>query len=64
MVFANGTSGKDWKWAAVKAIEMNKEEKKKLSKKAKFTHKMDMANMVQFDEKDYMEALDYLGLLK
>ena len=29
MVFANGSSDKNWKWAAVKSIEVNEEEKEK-----------------------------------
>jgi len=65
MIFANGTSGKDWKWAAVKAVPVKKSEREKFKKKdgTYFEHRMDMSSMVTFEEKDFMEALDYLGLL-
>ena len=64
MVFINGKTTKDWKWAAVKAIEIPENEKEKFSdvdKKA--THKIDMSTLKEFDEKDFMEALSYIGLL-
>lgn len=66
MIFANGTSGKDWKWAAVKAVPVKEEEKEKFKKKdgTYFEMKMDMESMKSFEEKDFLEALDYLGLLK
>ena len=38
MVYASGTSAEDWKWAAVKARELNKEEQEKF----KTTHKTDI----------------------
>ena len=62
MIFAYGTTGKDWRWAAVKAVKRTKEDKKK-NPNLKTEYKMDMANQVFFQEKDFMEALDYLGLL-
>ena len=66
MVFANGTSGNDWKWAAVKAVPIKEEEKEKFKKKdgTYFEYRMDMTSMKLFDEKDFIEALDSLGLLK
>jgi len=62
MIFAYGPSGKDWRWAAVKAIKRTKEDKKK-NPNLKTEYKMDMANQVYFTEKDFMEALDYIGFL-
>jgi len=62
MIFAYGVSGKDWRWAAVKAVKRTKEDKKK-NPNLKTEYKMDMANQVYFTEKDFMEALDYVGLL-
>jgi hypothetical protein len=62
MIFAYGPSGKDWRWAAVKAIKRTKEDKKK-NPNLKTEYKMDMFNQVYFAEKDFMEALDYLNLL-
>lgn len=51
MVYADGKSIDEWKWAAVKAIP-NEEN----------THKMDMANLKHFNERDYIEALEYIGM--
>jgi len=61
MVFVNGKSTEDWKWTAVKAIEIPEEDKHKFPEDT--THKMDMGNAKSFDEKDFMEALSYIGLL-
>jgi hypothetical protein len=67
MVFANGTNASNWKWAAVKAIEIPKKEQKnhpipgKPGEFMKF--KMDMKNMQLFEERDYIEALSYIGIL-
>jgi len=60
MVFANGTSRMDWKWAGVKATLVTEEEKDKYKNK---THKTDMSTMKQFEERDFMEALSYIGVL-
>jgi hypothetical protein len=61
MVFINGKSAENWKWTAVKAIEILEEEKSKFPEGN--THKMDMGNAKKFEEKDFMEALSYIGLL-
>jgi hypothetical protein len=58
MVFADGTSVDDWKWAAVKSIEITDEEKIKFPNS---THRADMSTIQYFEEKDFMEALDYVG---
>ena len=67
MVFANGTNSKNWKWGAAKAIKVKKKEQKKYpipGKKGKFYKwRMDMANIKSFQEKDYMDALSYIGAL-
>ena len=44
MVFADGTNKEDWKWAGVKSKD----------------GKADMTTVKRFDEKDFMEALDYI----
>jgi hypothetical protein len=62
MVFANGPSALNWKWAAVKAIETPEDERKEVMGKIQ-THKMDMKNMQLFEERDYIEALSYIGIL-
>jgi len=59
MIFIDGTSTKDWKWAACPAIEIPEEEKDRFPEGA--THKMDMQNVKRFEERDFIEALDYIG---
>jgi hypothetical protein len=67
MVFANGSGVSNWKWAAVKAIEIPEEDQEnhpipgKPGEFMKF--KMDMKNMHLFEERDYIEALSYIGVL-
>ena len=67
MVFANGSTTGNWKWAAVKSVEVKEEEKEKYPKPGKkdeyYEHRMDMSTMKQFEERDYMEALSYIGVL-
>jgi hypothetical protein len=45
MVFADGRSKDEWKWAAVQSTK----------------GKADMTTVKHFDEKDFMEALDYIN---
>lgn len=59
MVFADGKSTRDWKWAAVLATKIPANEKKKFPKEQKY--KMDMKTIQYFEEKDFMEALDYIN---
>ena len=64
MVFADGVNGQQWHWAAVKATLMSEEEKIKFKEKGKeYDYKMDMTTMKHFDERDFMEALTYIGIL-
>jgi hypothetical protein len=67
MVFANGTNISNWRWAAVKAIEIPEEDREKHpipGKPGEFMkYKMDMKNMKTFEERDYMDALSYIGVL-
>jgi hypothetical protein len=63
MVFADGASGQSWAWAAVKAIPMPEDEKAKFKSKGKeYDWKMDMSTLQHFEERDYMEALSYIGV--
>ena len=48
MVFADGKSTKDWKWAGVQSKD----------------NKADMTTVKYFEEKDFMEALDYTGFFE
>lgn len=62
MVFAYGPNASSWGWGAVKAVEVPEGERKEIAGKIQ-THKMDMANMKVFQERDYIEALSYIGVL-
>lgn len=65
MVFADGTNAENFRWAAVKAVAMEEEEQKEFKEKGKdYKFKMDMETMKRFDERDYMEALDYIGVFE
>tara|TARA_R110000803_G_scaffold210282_2_gene281678 strand:+ start:702 stop:1154 length:453 start_codon:yes stop_codon:yes gene_type:complete len=67
MIFANGSSSKDWHWAAVKAVPVTENEKEKYpipNKKGKFYEwRMDMNSLKEFKERDFMDALSYLEML-
>ena len=67
MVFANGANISEWGWAAVKAIEIPEEDRKNHpipGKKGEFMkYRMDMKNMKSFKERDYIDALSYIGVL-
>jgi hypothetical protein len=52
MVFAEGTSRSNWKWAGVKAIPDEEKE-----------YKTDMTTKKHFEERDFMEALSYIEVL-
>ena len=66
MVFANGTSAENWKWAAVQSVPVKDEEKEKYpipGKKGEYyEQRMDMSTLKEFGEKDFIEALDYIGI--
>jgi hypothetical protein len=59
MVFLDGTSKENWRWAAVQSVEILAEEKEKFPEGQ--TTKMDMKNIQYFDQKDFMEALDRIN---
>ena len=64
MVFADGPNGSNWAWAAVKAIPMPEEEKAKFKAKGKeYDYKMDMTTLQHYPEREFMEALSYIGVL-
>jgi hypothetical protein len=66
MVFANGSSAENWKWAAVQSVPVKEEEKEKYPIPGKpgefYEQRMDMDTLKEFDEKDFIEALDYIGI--
>tara|TARA_R100000541_G_scaffold59258_1_gene72531 strand:- start:991 stop:1419 length:429 start_codon:yes stop_codon:yes gene_type:complete len=56
MVFATGPNKEEWQWGAVKSKELEKKEDD-------VTHKPDMTTLRYFNERDYIEALSYIGIL-
>lgn len=67
MVFYNGTTKENAKWAAVKAVKVTEEEKTKYPVKGKpgefYEWRMDMTTIQSFEMRDFMEALSYIGVL-
>ena len=64
MVFADGTNGQNWAWGAVKATLMPEDEKAKFKAKGKeYDYKMDMTTLTHFSERDFIDALSYIGVL-
>ncbi len=67
MVFANGANTQEWKWSAVKAIPVTEEEKYKFpipKQPGKFYEwRMDMSTIQHFDEREFIDALEYIGLI-
>lgn len=59
IVFIDGTSVEDWKWAAAKAVHITKEERHKFPKDQ--THKMDMTSVQHYGQRDFMDAMEYIG---
>ena len=60
MVFADGSGRADWRWAAVKAIPVLEEE---LEKYKGEKHRVDMSTIKHFEERGFIEALSYIGVL-
>jgi len=67
MIFANGADAFNWKWAAVKAVKVSKEEKTKYPIPGKegqyYDWRMDMSTLQEFPEREYIDALSYIGVL-
>jgi len=65
MIYADGSRAHNWRWAAVKATLMPEEEKAKFKEKGKdYEWKMDMTTLKHFPEREYIEALDYIGIFE
>ena len=60
MIFANGATKEDWRWTAVKAVAVSEEEKEKYP----IPGKKGQYYTWHYVEKDFIEALDYIGLLQ
>ena len=66
MVFANGNNYESFKWAGVLAVPVKEEEKEKYPIPHKpgqfYEWRMDMETIKEFEENDFIEALDYIGV--
>ena len=60
MVFADGTARDNWRWGAVKVVPVAEEESEKYKGKK---YRPDMSTIKHYEERDYMEALSYIGVL-
>lgn len=60
MVFADGTNREQWAWAGVKSVETTDEDKDKLNGAE---WKPDMSTIKHFAERDFIGALEYIGVL-
>lgn len=60
IVFANGSSRDNWVWSAAKAVPVLEDEKEKY-KGASW--RADMSTIENFKERDFIEALSYIGVL-
>ena len=68
MVYADGKTSEEWKWSAVKAKLIPEEDRKKYPIPGKeeeyYKYKMDTSTLQKFEERDFIEALDYIGAFK
>ena len=68
IVFPDGTSKDDWKWASMKAVLVKDEEKEKYPMPGKkgeyYTHRLDNTTTKHFDKLCYMDALDEIGMFE
>jgi len=60
MVFADGTGRSNWKWAGVRVTEVSEDEKERFKGQK---YKPDMSTVKHFEERDFIEALSYIGVL-
>lgn len=67
MVFYNGTTKENAKWAAVLAVKVKEDEKEKYPIKGKpgeyHSYRMDMTNMKEFETREFIDALTYIKIL-
>jgi hypothetical protein len=61
MVFIDGNNKDNWKWTAVKAVEITDEDRKLKQYPADQVYRMDMQNSKYFDQRDFMSALEVIG---
>jgi hypothetical protein len=66
IIFPDGTSKEDWKWAFARHIPVTEEEKARFKKKDEEGYhkfKTDMKNVIHFDPQYFSQALEAAGLI-
>jgi|TARA_R110000744_G_scaffold40283_2_gene91368 hypothetical protein len=61
MIYASGKNPEEWEWVAVKAVKLDEPIEDKMGNK--LDYKPDMKSAKSFKERDFIEALDYIGAL-
>ena len=61
MVFASGQNRENWNWGAVKAVLIPEEDREKYKDEK---YRADMSTIKYFKERDFMDALSYIGMLR
>lgn len=68
MVFAQGSNREEWRWTGVKAVPIVEADKKKYPKPGKkneyYEFRMDMSTAKYFEERNFMDALEYIGIFQ
>ena len=64
MAFIDGSDKDNWKWKAVKALEITNEDRKLKQYPKDQVYKMDMDNAQVFEQRDYMSALEVIGFFQ
>jgi hypothetical protein len=59
MVFVDGTTKENWKWASVLAVEISKKELKNYP--AGQSHKIDMQTVIHFQQDEFTLALERIN---
>jgi|TARA_R110000744_G_scaffold332273_1_gene437674 hypothetical protein len=60
MVFATGQDRDSWRWGAVTSIKIPKKDREKYKGEK---YRADMSTIKYFQERDFIEALSYIGIL-
>lgn len=65
IIFPDGTSKENWKWAFARHIPVEEEEKERFKKADGSFHKYktDMKNVLHFDQQYFSQALEAAGLI-
>lgn len=68
MVFINGTDKEKWEWVGVLSVPVKEEEKTKFPIPKRpgeyYAYRMDMTTMKSFGKRGFIDALEYVDLLK